>query len=138
MSVRTSPALAVLQQADAALDGWSCDCSAECCRFLAREPYVTEAEWALVAAELARQGRRMPAPRDDERCPLLSADDRCTVYAVRPLGCRTFFCERGDGPGRYPRNALRPLARDLEDLSSGKRGRPLRTWIRAGATSSTS
>jgi Fe-S-cluster containining protein len=32
--------------------------------------------------------------RDEGRCPLLGADGRCTIYASRPLGCRTFFCDR--------------------------------------------
>jgi Fe-S-cluster containining protein len=28
----------------------------------------------------------------DGRCPLLSADNRCTVYGRRPLRCRAFDC----------------------------------------------
>ena len=123
-------ALAVLQEADRTLDGWSCECSAECCDFAltGREPYATAAEIELIAAEVARQGRRMPAAREDGRCAFLDASSRCTIYAARPLGCRTFYCERASGWGAFPRRALAAFPRALEDLSGGK-GRPLTRWL---------
>lgn len=125
-------ALAVLGQADAAMDGWTCPGEADCCRFgqTGREPYLTEAEWQVVAAEVARQGRRLPRPRADRVCPFLTADSRCSIYAARPLGCRTYYCHRASGP-RVPRAALTDLTRRLESLSADpvERGRPLSTWL---------
>lgn len=130
MPVGGAPALAVLQEADRLLDGWSCECSAECCDFAltGREPYATEAELALIAAEVARQGRRMPATRADGKCPFLGEGARCTVYAARPLGCRTFYCDRASGWGKFPRREIAALPRALEDLS-GHKGRPLTRWL---------
>jgi uncharacterized protein len=125
------PALAVLQDADRLLDGWRCDCSAECCDFRGsgREPYVTSAEFAILEADVARQGRKLPGAREDGLCPFLAADGkRCTVYAARPLGCRTFYCERASGWGAFPRKEIAELPRALEDLS-GAKGRPLTRWL---------
>lgn len=126
-------ALAVLGEADQVLAGWRCDSSTECCRFAVtgREPYLTEAEWQVVAGELARQGRRVPAPRDDRVCAFLGEDGRCMIYPARPLGCRTFYCQRASGP-RVPRRAFADLLRRLEVLSSDPdaRGRSLTSWLK--------
>jgi Fe-S-cluster containining protein len=111
---------AIYADAAAVLADWTCPASTECCRFglTGREPYVTSIELAAVKKELARIGgarsfRRAdpltppePAgkkrklamagtPKDERACPLLNHEGRCSVYAARPLGCRTFFCERG-------------------------------------------
>lgn len=127
-------ALAILGQADRLLDGWSCEGSAECCDFAhtGREPYVTDAEFALVAAEVRRQGKKLPAPREDGQCPFLDDAKRCTVYDARPLGCRTFYCDRASGFGRFPRREIAALPRALEDLSGGSKGRPLTRWLGSG------
>jgi hypothetical protein len=146
-------ALAILQQASDLVAGTGCDCSTECCRFgvTGREPWVTRAEWDVIVAAVRRQGRRLPVvddgdDRDDDegRCPFLAVDDadpargRCRIYDARPLGCRTFFCERAvhaDGRrGRLPTptlRALRPLAGDLAMLAPGTESRPLRSWLRS-------
>ncbi len=133
---RNALALAVLAQADQRLDGWSCQRSTDCCRpaLSGREPYLTEAEWLLIEVELARQGRKTPVDRGDGSCALLSEDGRCTVYTVRPLGCRSYFCDRAHTAGPFPRADLRALVRDLEALSPhGERGRPLRSWLKEAA-----
>lgn len=130
--------LAILGEADAFLDGWSCPGSTECCRFsvTGKEPWLTEVEWRIVETEIARQGRRAPPIPEDGTCPFLSAQGRCTVYASRPLGCRTFFCDRASGPGSYPRRDVSRLPRELDAVSrpahSGDdgRARPLRSWVR--------
>lgn len=135
-SART--ALAILADADAAAIGATCDASTDCCRFsvTGREPYITRVEWELVVKEQRRQGRRLPdLPGDDDgRCPFLSEAGRCGVYAARPLGCRTFFCERARAPEGGPvdldRRAMNALAQELATLS-GEKGRPLRSWLRA-------
>ncbi|MBM4280234.1 MAG: YkgJ family cysteine cluster protein [Deltaproteobacteria bacterium] len=147
-SIDAGRARALLQQASDVVAGTGCDCSTECCRFglTGREPWVTRAEWELVVREVARQGRRLPVVRDDDdddegRCPFLDDDGkgggRCRVYAARPLGCRTFFCERAvhaDGRrGKLPTattRTLRPLAGELAALSPGVEARPLRSWLR--------
>jgi hypothetical protein len=134
---RTTAALAVLRDADHLLDGWRCEASTECCRFgvTGREPHLTEVEWQIVVEEIARQGRRMPAAPEDGTCAFLKGG-RCSIYAARPLGCRTFYCDRADGPGRYPRADLARMPRALEALSTpdaagDRRGRPLRAWLGA-------
>lgn len=96
---------AVLERADRLFAPWSCPATAECCQLATtqRPPWLYQAEWGLVREELRRQGRELPAPREDGGCPFLDQGGRrCTVYAARPLGCRTFFCRRVKGPPSQP------------------------------------
>ncbi len=132
----------VYARLDAALDGFSCDASTDCCHFdrTGREPWVTDVEWEVVARELGRLGgrdavaaknRRALPLVNEGRCPLLDASGRCSAYAARPLGCRTFFCDRVQGPGRVPRDAVRDALRELQGISerfspASPTGRPLR------------
>jgi Fe-S-cluster containining protein len=124
-----SEALAVLSSVEEALSGWSCPSTAGCCHFerTGREPSVTEAEWELLEREIARQGRKWSSLRTDGACPFLSPEDRCLVYAVRPLGCRTFYCRLASGPSAIPR--FTSAIQKLETESS--LGKPLRSWIRS-------
>jgi Fe-S-cluster containining protein len=112
---------ALYAELDAHLAGFTCDASADCCHFgrTGREPYpsaieIAELERAVRARggppkqrqdhaqrrrddrEQGRRQRSLPVA-DERRCALLSAEATCAVYAARPLGCRTFFCERGRG-----------------------------------------
>jgi hypothetical protein len=100
-----------------------------CCHFgvTGREPYPTAVELLEVfhairargARPAAKEARRsLPVADASRRCPLLSDDRRCTIYASRPLGCRSFFCDRGDGPPRGARAGLLEVARRIADLSS--------------------
>jgi hypothetical protein len=97
-----------------------------CCHFgvTGREPYPTAVELAEVEYALGMRGqrkkqtRRLPLVDETRSCPLLSEDGRCTIYASRPLGCRTFFCDRGDGPPRRARQPLLEIARRVADLSA--------------------
>lgn len=95
---------ALQRQADALFARWSCPASAECCqlRQTGRQPWLYAGEWRVLCAELARQGRALPPPRADGACPFLDGGGRCSVYAARPLGCRTWFCARAKGPTRAP------------------------------------
>lgn len=121
----------------------SCPASTECCRFgiTGREPYVTSIETAAVVLAVRRNGglpskrkRALPLTKEAEReaiCPLLKADGRCAVYAARPLGCRTFWCERTERSQRIPHRQMQDLVHQVRDLalrheSEGDRGRPLR------------
>jgi len=130
--------LRLYAEADTLMAGSSCTCTdaadaagAYCCHFanIGREPYVTEVEVVLVARAVAERGgfpaiakreprRRLPLAADLGTCPLLSPTGRCTIYASRPLGCRTFFCE-GHGPPMRgnTRKRLLELARRVADLS---------------------
>jgi hypothetical protein len=121
--------LALYAEVDALLEGWTCACSAagvgatpeaRCCHFgiTGREPYPTAVELEEVRQAL----RASPPPRRDPRrlpaaearaCPLLSDDGRCTIYAARPFGCRTFFCDQ-----KLPRARVNDIGRRIADLSA--------------------
>lgn len=148
----TSAALAILDDASAIVDGVTCDCSTDCCRFkkTGREPWLTAAEFDVVVAAVKAQGRRLPPPPserkpdkkgdDDGRCAFLGDDDRCRIYAARPLGCRTFFCDAARHPdGRVGKlssstnQQLRALPRALAALTPGVESKPLGAWLAAAA-----
>lgn len=120
---------AVYAEVDALTQGLTCDASTDCCRFgvTGREPYPTALELALLERAVRARGglpRRRTLPLAGERrCDLLSDEGRCLVYAARPFGCRTFFCERARGPaGERPRDldraAVAELARRVAELSA--------------------
>jgi Fe-S-cluster containining protein len=159
-----SELLALYAEADALLDGWTCECSTgpgpegpRCCQFAVtgREPYPTaveleEVRHAMRAAGIAvgapssrtssasrsaaaSRSSSTPPPRrlplTDARglagarpCPLLSADGRCRIYASRPLGCRTYFCQGAEAPygarTKAPRDAVNAIGRRIADLSA--------------------
>ncbi|MBJ6764771.1 YkgJ family cysteine cluster protein [Myxococcaceae bacterium JPH2] len=106
---------AVYRQADAAYAPFSCPASGECCQLsrTQRQPWLWAPEWKLLTT-----GRELPPPRADGGCPFLDAAGlRCTVYADRPFGCRTFFCERIRGPARQPAEAVAAMLERLERVS---------------------
>ena len=115
---------ALYDDADALHRGTSCPTSTECCRFgiTGRQPYVTSIETLAVRNALARRGgalsdnrRALPILMSAERervCPLLDRQQRCSVYEVRPLGCRTYFCERADKGAGPSRPQLREIMRE--------------------------
>jgi Fe-S-cluster containining protein len=63
--------------------------------------------------------KRLPiAGGGSQRCPLLSAEGRCRIYASRPFGCRTYFCHRITPEGsKLPRTEILRLSRAVSDLS---------------------
>lgn len=143
----------VYAAADALFSGHSCPASTECCRFgvTGREPYVTSIELAALVRAVATIGgpaalrKRLrtppsagaasalplaPGARDERRCAFLTDGGRCAIYASRPLGCRTFFCDRAvaDAPVKHDR--VRELVRRVQEIAArhradGDRGRPL-------------
>jgi Fe-S-cluster containining protein len=121
------------RSADEAWSGFRCPGTAECCQLAkrGREPWLWGAEWDA----LRRAAPTLPAARADGGCPFLDADGRrCTVYASRPLGCRTYFCHRATGPGREPAEAMDHLQRRLEGIARAVRPdeagpRPLTAWF---------
>ena len=123
--------LAVYRAADALFEDWTCECGAapDCCRFgvTGREPYPTTVEIAEVrygiraagiALRLPRDTRQLTRAPDERRCPLLSREGRCRIYASRPFGCRTFFCGGASTPAKAPRGELRELGGRIADLSA--------------------
>lgn len=132
--------LAIYREADSRLAGYACDASTDCCRFAVtgREPYVTDAELAEIELAVAANGGRKAAKKralaiaDERRCPMLDDAGKCTIYASRPLGCRTFFCAASltKMGAKLPRADLQALVRKIEALSErafpeGEGSRPL-------------
>lgn len=138
--------VALYREVDALYVGARCPASSECCRFgiTGREPQVTSVEIALLERALAQRGGKLSARRralplaqaskqrsktargtrepralslvDERTCPLLEQPGRCAVYEARPLGCRTFYCERAElePPAR---RALSDVVRQLQAIA---------------------
>jgi Fe-S-cluster containining protein len=134
---------ALYQRVDALYADWSCPGTTECCRFgiTGRQPYVTMLELSAIRHAVARRGGPLSAKRralpilldstERERvCPLLDRNQRCSIYADRPLGCRTYYCHRAQRGAGPEREQLRALVDELRALASrhqlgGELGRPL-------------
>lgn len=130
---------AIYREAESLYAGWGCARSGECCQLAktGREPYAWTVEWIRVEAALEKAGRALPPPRADGACPLLDDRGRCSIYADRPLGCRTFYCERGHGPRKVLRSEVTDLMVKLERLAQDvdpeeQAPRPLLRWLRGG------
>ncbi len=111
---------AVLTLASSTWAPWSCPGTAECCQLktTGRPPWLWPSEWLLLLEGLKRQGRPLPPPRADGGCAFLDASgQRCTVYADRPFGCRTFFCHRIQGPRQVPATGTNALLERLAALN---------------------
>ena len=98
---------ALYAEADALHGATTCPASTECCRFgvTGREPYLTSIELLAIqravaagGGPLSRKRRALPlagnTTESERTCPLLAENGRCSIYASRPFGCRTFFCSR--------------------------------------------
>lgn len=114
---------ALYDQLDAAVAqrGATCWQSGDCCRFdeYGHRLYVTglEAAWflrqhaqparndpdstretntadALLSLPVATPVQQAASPTEQAACPY-QINNRCTVHAIRPMGCRVFFCEPG-------------------------------------------
>ncbi len=151
---------AVYREAEEVFHGWTCQASTECCRFgvTGREPYVTSIELTAVRRAIAARGgpralqgivrasgtgapeqpssagepsRRRALPQASERrCPMLTDAGRCAIYAARPLGCRTFFCDRATAGSPVRHHDVTRLVRKVQEVAarhepSGDLGRPL-------------
>jgi Fe-S-cluster containining protein len=110
----------------------ACTLRSECCQFklTGLTPYLTKGE-ALVAAKGVRAaGRKELPPRDDGACPMLNLRTaKCMIYADRPFGCRTHFCDAAGGP--YARSAVLDLIRRLEKVDAALGGDGSRLLQRA-------
>src|SRR5262249_16789010 len=115
-----------------------------------REPYVTSIELfaierairslggarALRAIRAASDGptpegkRHLPLAESDRPCPLLSAAGRCTIYADRPLGCRTSYSNPATREAPVAHSEVTSFVRRTQALAArhtpgGDLGRPL-------------
>ncbi|MBX5482311.1 MAG: YkgJ family cysteine cluster protein [Myxococcaceae bacterium] len=125
---------ALYRKADAAYAPFSCPASGECCQLSVtrREPWLYLPEWLAL---MERTGGTVPPPRADGGCPFLDASGRrCSVYANRPFGCRTFFCARVRGPAREPIEQMAALSRQLRVLAESlapddAAPQPLSAWV---------
>jgi Fe-S-cluster containining protein len=93
---------AIRQAAVASGADWPCrkGCD-DCCRSLASEPLISEAEWRMLEPALTPALKQnIAASAKASRpvtCPLLDLETgACRVYQVRPLACRTYgyYAER--------------------------------------------
>lgn len=95
----------------------ACEMRTECCRFqlTGLTPQLTKGEALLAAKAFRATGRKQLPESIDGACPLLKPDTaRCLIYADRPFGCRTHFCDLAGGP--FPRKQVIDLIRRLEEL----------------------
>lgn len=94
-----------------------CQARTECCQFrlTGLTPQLTKGE-ALVAAKGFRATGRKELPKPAAgACPLLKRETgKCMIYADRPFGCRTHFCDAAGGP--FPRKQILDLIRRLEEV----------------------
>lgn len=101
----------------------NCIARTECCQFhlTGLTPHLTKGEALLAAKALRATGRKELPDRDDGACPLLKRENgKCMIYADRPFGCRTHFCDAAGGP--YARKEVIDLIRKLEDLDVRLKG----------------
>ncbi len=105
-----------------------CELRTECCQFhlTGRVPYLTRAEALYMAVAVRAAGwKNLPDTGEEASCPLLKHDGKCRVYANRPFGCRTHFCEAAGGP--YGREEVLALIHKLEELDAELGGRGTET-----------
>ena len=96
-----------------------CTLVTECCQFkrTGSMPYLTRGEAILAAKAMRGAGRTKLPETPDGACPMLHPHTgRCVIYANRPFGCRTHFCEAAGGP--YSRREVLDLIRRLEKVDS--------------------
>lgn len=69
-----------------------CQASGRCCRFeeFGHRLYVTTVELAAFVSSLSAQARAGASA--SAGCPFQQAN-LCSVHAIRPFGCRIFFCD---------------------------------------------
>ncbi len=113
----------------------NCIARTECCHFqlTGLTPHLTKGEALLAAKAFRATGRKELPETDDGACPMLKRETgKCLIYADRPFGCRTHFCDAAGGP--YSRKEVVDLIRRLEDLDVRLRGDGPRKIVSAVAS----
>jgi Fe-S-cluster containining protein len=74
--------------------GLTCRACGRCCDFDTSGVvlYVSRIEFDY----LSKEAPPITPEAGKNRCPYLMSSGRCGIHRVRPLGCRTFFCDFGD------------------------------------------
>lgn len=106
---------------------WRCDQSGDCCRYPRELVMTIEESQAIQAAttpEIWASLKWRPMKPDPNGifvalqtgpCPLLTADNKCSVYASRPYNCRRIGCLRPDVKSE-------PYEHEAMDLARGRFG----------------
>lgn len=91
-----------------------CDQSGRCCRFEAfgHRLFVTTLELARFIASM-RPDQPTRSPWDGLGCPY-QIDGLCSVHAIRPFGCRIYFCDPKSTEWQH--DAYERLHRSIRDL----------------------
>ena len=100
-----------------------CQLRTECCQFhiTGQIPQVTRGEAYLLAQGLRAAGRTRLPDSETGDCPLLHPrTGKCLLYALRPFGCRTHFCEPAGGP--YKRAEVIELIRKIDKIDKALGG----------------
>ncbi len=70
-------------------------CSGACCYVskMGGEPNLTASEVDLINSHLKTLNNFTFYDSGTDACKFLGADNKCKIYAVRPIDCRTHFCD---------------------------------------------
>lgn len=122
-SLARAELLALYEEVDELIRPFTCPASGDCCHFArtGREPYPhrVELEEVMRAAKATNALTKKRLVVVEERtCRLLGDDGRCRIYASRPFGCRTYFCEKIEGPKKWPRDKVNEIGRRIAALSA--------------------
>jgi uncharacterized protein len=101
----------------------NCIARTECCQFqlTGLTPQLTKGEALLAAKAFRATGRKELPDSEDGACPMLKREmGKCMIYADRPFGCRTHFCDAAGGP--YSRKEVIDLIRRLEEVDVRLKG----------------
>lgn len=99
--------------------GYACRACGKCCDFEANDYklYASQIEKQLV---IEKAGRRPVLVNGC--CCFLDAAGKCTIHAWRPLGCRTYFCDRAGERNATEELHERALARIKETATRHETG----------------
>lgn len=116
---------AVYAEVDARPVERACTRLTECCKFklTGSTPMLTKGEAMVAIHAMRASGRkRLPESLDPKAgaCPMLGPKGKCIIYADRPFGCRTHFCEAAGGP--YARKDVVDLIHRLEKVDQALAG----------------
>ena len=123
---------------DLAQLGVACRGCGRCCHFdeVDHTLFASALEIAFFRARVREDGIAPAAEVRPGRCPF-QENGRCRAHAMRPLGCRVYFCLEGPLPGAPqasapPSPAREEHARALERLSAEAHGELKRIHERHG------
>jgi hypothetical protein len=109
-----------------------CELSGRCCRFAeaGHTLFVSAPEAALLISDAPPPARPLDAGAS---CPWQDERGRCTARAVRPLGCRAYFCDPAYQPHapELSEQALRRLKRLADERGLPWQYAPLHQHLHA-------